>query len=37
MDMIIIGMHRFEDGVVVETWTSWNNDAAPTQLGLMPA
>jgi hypothetical protein len=37
MDLIIIGMHRFEAGLVVETWTSWDNLAALTQLGLLPA
>jgi predicted ester cyclase len=36
MDVIIIGMHRFEGGLVVETWTSWDNVAVLTQLGLMP-
>jgi len=29
-------MHRFEAGLVVETWTSWDNLAALTQLGLLP-
>jgi len=37
MDLVIIGMHRFEAGLVVETWTSWDNLAALTQLGLLPA
>lgn len=37
MDVVIIGMHRFEDGRVAETWTSWDNAAVLTQLGLMPA
>lgn len=36
MDVVIIGMHRFEDGQVAETWTSWDNLAVLTQLGLMP-
>jgi predicted ester cyclase len=36
MAIVIIGMHRFEDGRVVETWTSWDNLAALQQLGLMP-
>lgn len=36
MDLVIIGIHRFEAGVVVETWTSWDNLAALTQLGLLP-
>jgi predicted ester cyclase len=35
MDLVIIGMHRFEDGLVAETWTSWDNVAVLTQLGLM--
>ena len=35
MDLVIIGMHRFEGGVVAETWTSWDNLAALTQLGHM--
>jgi predicted ester cyclase len=33
---VIIGMHRFEDGKIVETWTSWDNMAILAQLGLMP-
>lgn len=37
MDIVIIGMHRFEGGRVVETWTSWDNVAALTQLGLLQA
>jgi predicted ester cyclase len=37
MDVVIIGMHRFEHGLVAETWTSWDNVAALTQLGLLPA
>jgi predicted ester cyclase len=36
MAIVIIGMHRFEHGRVVETWTSWDNLAALTQLGLFP-
>lgn len=36
MDVVIIGMHRFEAGLVVETWTSWDNLAALSQLGLLP-
>jgi predicted ester cyclase len=34
MQVVIIGMHRFEEGMVVETWTSWDNLAVLTQLGL---
>jgi len=36
MDVVIIGMHRFENGRVVETWTSWDNLAVLMQLGLLP-
>ena len=36
MELVIIGMHRFEAGAVAETWTSWDNVAALTQLGLLP-
>lgn len=36
MDLVIMGMHRFQGGRIVETWTSWDNLAALTQLGLMP-
>jgi predicted ester cyclase len=36
MEITIVGMHRFEDGRVVETWTSWDNVAALTRLGLLP-
>ena len=37
MELVIIGVHRFEDGKLAETWTSWDNLAALTQLGLMPS
>jgi predicted ester cyclase len=36
MDPVIIGMHRFEGAMVAETWTSWDNLAALTQLGHFP-
>lgn len=37
IDLTIIGMHRFDEkGRVAETWTSWDNVAALTQLGLLP-
>ncbi|MGD8869170.1 MAG: ester cyclase, partial [Gemmatimonadales bacterium] len=36
MEVVIIGMHRFQDGRVAETWTSWDNLAVLTQLGLLP-
>jgi predicted ester cyclase len=35
MEVMIIGMHRFEEGLVAETWTSWDNLAVLTQLGLL--
>jgi predicted ester cyclase len=35
MEIVIIGMHRFEAGRVVETWTSWDNLSALSQLGLL--
>lgn len=35
VELVIMGMHRFERGRVVETWTSWDNLAALTQLGLL--
>ncbi len=35
MEIVIIGMHRFEGGLIAETWTSWDNLAALTQLGLL--
>jgi len=34
---VIIGMHRFRDGKIVETWTSWDNLSVLRQLGLLPA
>lgn len=37
MSVAIIGMHRFENGRIVETWTSWDNLAVLIQLGLLPA
>lgn len=36
MEITIIGMHPFKEGLIVETWTSWDNLAALMQLGLMP-
>jgi len=36
MEVAIIGMHRFADGQIVETWTSWDNLDVLRQLGLMP-
>lgn len=37
VDVVIIGMHRFAEGSVAETWTSWDNLAVLTQLGHMGA
>ena len=37
MDLVIIGMHRFEGALVAETWTSWDNLTALTQLGHFPS
>ncbi len=37
MSIVIIGMHRFDHGKIAETWTAWDNVAAMTQLGLLPA
>ena len=36
MDVVIIGMHRFEGGYIAETWTSWDNLAVLMQLGHFP-
>jgi steroid delta-isomerase-like uncharacterized protein len=36
MDVVILGMHRFEDGRIAETWTAWDNLAVLSQLRLMP-
>jgi predicted ester cyclase len=36
MSIAIIGVHRFEDDRIAETWTSWDNVAALSQLGLLP-
>ena len=35
MEIVIVGMHRFESDKVAETWTSWDNLAVLTQLGHM--
>ena len=37
LDVVIIGMHRFTNGSVAETWTSWDNLAVLAQLGHMGA
>lgn len=36
MDLVIIGMHRFNGGLIAETWTTWDNLAALMQLGHFP-
>ena len=37
MDLIIMGMHRFEGSLIAETWTTWDNLAVLMQLGHFPA
>jgi predicted ester cyclase len=37
VEIEIIGMHRFEGDLIAETWTSWDNVAVLTQLGLLDA
>jgi len=36
LSIVIIGMHRFENGRIAETWTSWDNMTAARQLGVLP-
>lgn len=36
IDIAFAGFHRIEDGKIVETWVTWDNLAALTQLGLWP-
>lgn len=36
MEIDIAGIHRIEDGKIAETWVTWDNLAALTQLGLWP-
>ena len=36
MELDIAGMHRIADGKIVETWVTWDNLTALTQLGLFP-
>lgn len=36
MELVILGMHRFQDGRIAETWTAWDNLAVLSQLGLLP-
>jgi steroid delta-isomerase-like uncharacterized protein len=35
LSIVIIGMHRFENGKIAETWTSWDGGTAARQLGLV--
>jgi steroid delta-isomerase-like uncharacterized protein len=37
MDCKAIGIHRFENGKIVESWVTWDNMATLAQLGLLPA
>lgn len=36
MEIDFAGVHRIEDGKIVETWVTWDNLAGLTQLGLFP-
>ena len=36
MSVECAGFHRLENGKIVETWVTWDNLAALTQLGLFP-
>ncbi len=36
MSLECAGFHRLENGKIVETWVTWDNLAALTQLGLFP-
>jgi predicted ester cyclase len=36
MELDFAGMHRIADGKIVETWVTWDNMAALTQLGFFP-
>ncbi len=37
LSIVIIGINRFENGKIVETWTSWDGMTAARQLGLVAA
>ncbi len=37
MDCKAIGIHRFENGKIAESWVAWDNMATLAQLGLLPA
>ncbi len=36
MEIDFAGIHRIEDGKIAETWVTWDNLSALTQLGLWP-
>ncbi len=36
MELEFSGIHRMEDGLIVETWVTWDNMAGLAQLGLWP-
>lgn len=36
MEISFAGIHRIEDGKIAETWVTWDNLTALTQLGLWP-
>lgn len=36
MEIDFAGIHRIEDGKIAETWVTWDNLTALTQLGLWP-
>jgi hypothetical protein len=36
MDCKAVGIHRLENGKIVETWVTWDNMAALAQLGHLP-
>jgi predicted ester cyclase len=36
VDLVIMGMHRFDGDLISETWTTWDNLAVLIQLGHFP-
>ncbi len=36
MDCKVVGIHRFENGKIAESWVTWDNMATLAQLGLLP-
>ena len=36
LELDIAGIHRITDGKIIESWITWDNLAALTQLGLFP-